>query len=360
MLTAYASNSAGKVADDTGTQLVQLIELVITKIPLWITALIFVFATILLAKMARVMVENKLAEKGLEEDHREVQILGGRMAYSVVLTLGITIALKIAGIDLTSIIAAVAFGVGFALKDLIMNFLAGVMILLSRHFTIGDYIKVGDSLGRVVEIQSRVTILQAIDGTKVIVPNADIFSQKVVSMTGNPFRRIEVEVGVDYRANLENAMKLCLETAKSTKGILADPKPMVLIGEWGDYEIIIKVRAWVDSRSGWLKIKSDLLKNLKLAYDKYEINYAWPVTQLVMDKDIQAPEKTFQAGEKPFIRETEEEIMLSEELEANAQVSATSSPQAVPAPVATPTPVIPAPVEEKEDKPLRPIVENGL
>ena len=61
----------------------------------------------------------------------------------------------------------------------------------------------GGTIGRVVEIQSRVTILQAIDGTKVIVPNAELFRKQVTSYTSNPFRRIEVEIGVDYRTDLK-------------------------------------------------------------------------------------------------------------------------------------------------------------
>ena len=230
MLTAYAVTAdAEEVASGTVLELAKLFELVITKIPLWIAGGIVIILSILVAKLAKSMVTNKLEEKGIDEEHKELQILGGRIAYTTVLILGITVGLKIAGIDLTTIIAAAAFGIGFALKDLIMNFLAGVMLLISHHFTIGDFISIGGTIGKVEEIQSRVTILKAIDGTKVIVPNAEMFKKQVVSFTSNPFRKITLEVGVDYRHNLENVIKVCMEATRHTKGILIEPKPSVVV-----------------------------------------------------------------------------------------------------------------------------------
>ena len=117
-----ATTGTSEIAEGTASQLAELINLLFEKIPLMIAGAIVIFFSYLLARLARNMVENKMSEKGIGEEHKELQILGGRMTYSGVLILGVTIGLKIAGIDLTTIIAAVAFGIGFALKDLIMNF----------------------------------------------------------------------------------------------------------------------------------------------------------------------------------------------------------------------------------------------
>lgn len=322
MLTAFAA-SAGDIPGETASELTKLVELVVGKFPLWIAAGILLVLSFIAAKMARAIVENKMAERGIEEEHKEVQILGGRMTYAVILILGITISLKIAGIDLTAIIAAGAFGIGFALKDMIMNFLAGVMILVGRHFTIGDFIKVGDTFGRVVEIQSRVTIMQATDGTKVIVPNSQLFSNKVTSFTGNPLRRIEVETSVDYRSDLANALKVCMLAVRNTHGILLEPKPVVLVSEFGASEIVIKVRGWVESRSGWMKIKSQLLQNLMEAFNKYSIDFPYPITQLVYDKEMSHEEVMVTedaAGEK---------MIEDDKTKTNVQITATPAGQTV-------------------------------
>lgn len=326
MTTYAASANPNEIAGETANQLANLIQLVIGKIPLWIAAFVVISLSFLAAKIVRTIVINKMAEKGIEEEHEEIQILGGRMAYAGILILGITIGLKIAGIDLTTILAAVAFGIGFALKDLIMNFLAGVMILLSRHVGIGDFISVGGTLGKVEEIQSRVTVLKAIDGTKVIVPNSELFKKQVTSYTSNPFRRIDLIVGVDYRTNLENALRVSMKTLKTTKGVLKEPAPAVLVNDFGESAISIKIKAWVDSKGGWLKVKSDLILNLKSNFDKYGINIAWPIRTIIYDKDIEKAEKMIEeektaekepsSNDVPAIPQAQQ-VLQTVEVEAN-------------------------------------------
>ncbi|MBI4231651.1 mechanosensitive ion channel family protein [Candidatus Peregrinibacteria bacterium] len=291
MVAYAASANANEIAGETAGELAKLIQIVIGKIPLWIAAFVVILLSFLVAKIARTIVINKMAEKGIEEEHEEIQILGGRMTYAGILILGITIGLKIAGIDLTTILAAVAFGIGFALKDLIMNFLAGVMILLGRHVTIGDFISVGGTMGKIEEIQSRVTIIKAIDGTKVIVPNSLLFKEQVTSYTSNPFRRVDLLVGVDYRTNLDNALRVCMKTLKETQGVLKEPAPAVLVNDFGESAISLKIKAWVDAKGGWLKVKSDLILNIKKNFDHYGINIAWPIRTLIYDKDIEKVEK---------------------------------------------------------------------
>lgn len=340
MLKAYAASvNPDQVAGDTASELAGLIQLVINKIPLWIAAVIVIFGAFIVAKIARSIVENKLADK-MEDEHQEVQILGGRMTYAAILTIGVTIGLKIAGIDLTSIIAAVAFGIGFALKDMIMNFLAGVMILISRHFTIGDFINIDGTTGKVVEIQSRVTVLQAFDGTKVVVPNADIFQKQVTSFTSNPFRRIEISVGVEYRSDLENVIKVLMHVMKSTPGVLAEPAPAVLIQEFGESSINLSVRCWTESRGGFIKLKSLLTMKIKQAFDQYGITIPWPIRTVVYDKDQDYTEKLIE----------EEKVQQAEVQAAQQQVPAVAAP----APAVQVAPV----TGQLAEQPLQPLSEQ--
>ncbi len=298
MFTAHAASVVTDTnAEQATSDLVEFFQIIITKIPLWIAAIIIVFFTFVLARIARRVVENKLAEKGLEEEHQEIQILMGRLTNSIVQVIGITAALKVAGIDITSIIAAGAFGIGFALKDLIMNFIAGMMILLGRHFSLGDFIKVGSTIGKVMEIQSRVTILRAIDGTKVIVPNSNLFKKEVTSFTSNPFRRVEILVKVDYRNNLDNVVKVASDILKNTKGVLTQPKPGVLIGTFGDNGVEIKLRAWCNARGGWLKVKSRLMLSVKEKFKEHGIRIARPVRFIHEDNEQDLVEKIMESEE---------------------------------------------------------------
>ncbi|MFH1533688.1 MAG: mechanosensitive ion channel family protein [Nitrospirota bacterium] len=353
MLTAYAATvDAEEVASGTVLELAKLVELVVTKIPLWIAGAIVIVLSVLVAKLAKSMVKNKLEEKGVGEEHEELQILGGRIAYSSVLILGITIGLKIAGIDLTTILAAVAFGIGFALKDLIMNFLAGIMLLVSHHFTIGDFISVGGTIGKVEEIQSRVTVLKAIDGTKVIVPNAQMFKKQVTSFTSNPFRKIALEVGVDYRHKLENVIKICMSATKHTKGVLLEPKPSVVVSGFGENSIDLKIKAWVSSTGGWIKIKSDLAKNVKAKFDEFGITIPWPIRTIAQDKDNPIEEKDFM------------EQSAAESAEGGQKSEPTPAPGVAPV-ITSQTPIVPQTpqavlqeVEDDDEQPLRPLGEK--
>lgn len=285
--TVYAQ-AVGNVATETEGQLSGILDFIVVKIPSFIAAFIVFVLFFFIAKAIKGIVENRMAVRF--EEHKEVQILASRTASTTTIIIGATIALNIAGIDLTVIIAAAGFGIGFALRDIIINFLAGVMILAQKQFTIGDFIKVDNTIGKITEIQARATILQALDGTRVVVPNAELFTKQVVSFTSNPFRRIEIPVGVEYDTDLVYAVKICYQALSMTKGVLSQPQPVVLVKEFNDSSIDIIVRAWVESRGGWLKIKSDLTINIKKMFDKAGINIPFPIRTVVMDKD-QAEEK---------------------------------------------------------------------
>ncbi len=308
--------AANEMAGETQDQLTQLVSSVIAKIPLWITAFIVIVLTFVVARIVKSSVENKLATEGFEEEHKELSIVAGRSANAIVLTVGITVGLKIAGIDLTTIIAAGAFGIGFALKDLIMNFIAGVMILSSRHFSIGDIIKVKDVLGKVQEIQSRATVVKNFDGTKVVIPNAELFKNPVTSYTSNPFRRVTIPVGVEYGTDLKLALDACLKAALESKNALAQPKPSASIYEFGESSINIKVKVWVESGKGVRRTKSSLIQNIKKEFDAVGIGIPFPLRTIVFDEDAkeekEALMKQKQQEDKKVDTMLEEKVEIDE------------------------------------------------
>lgn len=264
-----------EVTSETTGQIATFVNFIIVKIPSFIAAFILAILFYVLAKALKRIVEDRVAAQA--EDNAEIQILAGRTTYATTLIVGITVALKVAGIDLTTIIAAVGLGVGFALKDIITNFLAGVMLLAQRQFTIGDYINVNNTIGKILEIQTRATVLQALDGTKVVVPNADLFNKQVTSYTSNPFRRIEITVGVEYSTDLKLAVETCFKATQDTEGILLEPKAVVLVDKFADSSINLLVRIWVESNGPWLQIKSNLAINIKKALDNADINIPFPI-----------------------------------------------------------------------------------
>lgn len=283
--TAFAQTStANTVASETENQITKMVTFFITQLPLWIVSVIVIVATFIIARIVKAAVENKMTKEGFEEEHREIQIVAGRTVNAAVLIIGITIGLKIGGLDLTAILAAGAFGIGFALQDLIMNFLSGVMILTARHYTIGDTIKVNGTLGKIVEIQTRATVLKAFDGTKIVVPNSDLFKNQVTSYTSNPFRRIQLDNGVAYGSDLKKTQEVVLNAVKATKGVLVEPKPSLFFYEWGDSSVNFKVNAWVETKSGWIKTRTRLIMNIDQALADAGIEVPYPIQTVHVEK----------------------------------------------------------------------------
>ena len=197
-----AANAGRDVAvegAETGIQ--ALIGFFISNIGNWIAGLVILVLSFILGNMAA-----SAAKKAILKERDDVQesalILLERMTKMVVVTVGATIALAINGLNFTAVIGAMSLGIGFALKDILGNFISGVIMLAQNRINIGDFIKVQDILGTIVSIDTRATILQAIDGTEVVIPNQIMLGETLISYTTNPFRRIDLTVGVDYKTNL--------------------------------------------------------------------------------------------------------------------------------------------------------------
>lgn len=347
-LAASITESGNTAASETTSGLSEFFNTIWNQAPSWIAAMIVFACTFLIAKITKEKVLDRVSKK-ISEDDQDVLVLIGRATYMGVLVVGITISLKIGGIDLTPIVAAAGFGLGFAMQDFIMNFLAGVFILLNRQFTLGDFIKVNETIGQVMEIQSRATILKALDGTRVIVPNSDLFTKEVVSYTSNPFRRLEVPVGVEYRTDLAHAQQAILEALQESEEVLSEPRPAIVLDEFDDSSINFLVRFWVDSKSHWINTRSDVIHLIKKRLDAEGIGIPFPIRTLVMDKDtegvnmpvyqVSGEEMTAQRSKRE-----QEEVALAERISAAASRAQKIQDIQPPAPT-EPTPaVVPAPV----------------
>lgn len=322
-LAAGITDQGRETAQEATTGISTFLTTIWVKAPGWIAAMVVFAASFLMAKMMKEKVVDRVSEKFGEED-KDVLILIGRSTYVAVLAVGITVALKIGGIDLTAIVAAVGFGIGFALQDIVMNFIAGILILLNRPFHIGDMISVNGTIGKVQEIQSRATILKALDGTRVIVPNADVFGNQVVNFTMNPFRRVELELGVAYGTDLGHAGRITMEAIKEHPKVLLDPAPVILWTGFGSSNIDFVARFWVDSKSNWLKTKSEVIQLIKRLYEENGIGMSYDTRTLLFSPETEAVQVPIYSAKEEEHRQImaqrqAEEQEMAEQIEASAQ-----------------------------------------
>ncbi len=284
--TTFAQSAGAEKAGAVGESF-NILAFVLEKMPLWITAVIVFALSLVVGGIVKNIVESRLASK-IEEEHQEVLIISGRVAFVGVAIIGTTISLAIAGINITTLLAAVGFGISFGLQDTIANFVAGIAILASRPFTIGDWIKVNGNTGKVVEIRTRATYLKTFDGLRLIVPNSELYKSQVLSFTSNQMRRLKVPVYCRYGAPMKDVFKICLHEVKKNPKIFLEPKANVVVTDLADSYISMEVRFWVDSKSMWRRIESGVFMNIQNRLEEAGLDSPYAITSLSVEPDSES------------------------------------------------------------------------
>ena len=145
--------------------------------------------------------------------------------------------------DLIKVLGISGVAIGFAFQNILQNFLAGLLLLWAEPFRIGDEIKLEPYEGTVEEIQTRATIIKTYDGRRVVIPNADLFTHSVTVNTALDIRRWEYDLAVNGSWELAELKSLVIDALSTLQGVLADPRPEVLVMDLGDADLnAVKVR----------------------------------------------------------------------------------------------------------------------
>ncbi len=296
--------AGGQYAEDQSRAGIEgLIKYITNNIDNWIASVIIIVIFWIIAKMIATAIKAEIIKKKGDEVQESVLVLVERVTKIVILVIGITIAAAINGLNFTAVIGALSLGIGFALKDIIGNFISGIIMLSQDRIRIGDLIKVGDLLGTIVSIDTRATILQSVDGTEVVIPNQSMLNETLISFSTNPFRRIELIVGVDYNTDLPMVTSLIKGIVDKDKDIIPKPEPLILVEEFGDSSINIKVLFWIESSNNWMKIRSNLANRIKKTFNELNINIPFPITTLKLDEDDRSFLKTMDSVKKGYVPE---------------------------------------------------------
>jgi small conductance mechanosensitive channel len=182
--------------------------------------------------------------------HQNLALVLGRLAQWVILLIGIFIALiivipSLTASDFVGLLGITSVATGFAFSDILQNFLAGILILLTEPFDIGDQIIVGDFEGTVENIETRATIIKTYDGRRVVIPNAQLFTQSVTVNTAYETRRLEAEFYIVAAADAEKAKRVSREAIAGVDGVLDDPAPDVLAVGFESAGVTLRARWWI-------------------------------------------------------------------------------------------------------------------
>ncbi len=179
----------------------------------------------------------------------------------------------ITGLGITSV------AIGFAFKDVLQNFFAGILILWRRPFVVGDQIRTKEYEGTVEEITVRSTRLRTYDGERAVLPNGDVYTNAILVRTAYAKRRVKFTVGIGYPDSIEKARSVIKNVLKKTEGVMAEPEALVHVTELGPSSVNFSIYFWVQSEQAKVLDVSDrVATGIKTALDDAKIDMPFPHT----------------------------------------------------------------------------------
>jgi len=222
----------------------------------------------------------KVLEKALvasKTDETLIPFLKSLTSWGLKLLLFISVASMI-GIATTSFIAvlgAAGLAVGLALQGSLSNFAGGVLLLIFRPYKIGDLIESQGQLGIVKEIQIFNTILTTFQNKTVILPNSAVSSNSITNVTANGTIRVDMEIGISYESNIDDARKVILDTIANNDKVLKDPACVVGVNALADSSVNLLVMPWCNTDDYW-DVYFGVREDIKKALDANNITIPFP------------------------------------------------------------------------------------
>ncbi|MGF1512419.1 MAG: mechanosensitive ion channel family protein [Elainellaceae cyanobacterium] len=261
------------VAQRLNTTVRQLGRDAVDKLPALLGALVVVLVTWAVASLVRYAAFTWAQQT---EGDRSTEVLVGRLGYGAVWVLGSVIALGVMGLEFGALLGALGLtsvAIGFSLKDVLSNYISGVILLAARPFRLGDQVVIDEYEGTITQIQLRATTMRTYDGRLVYIPNQEVFQASVTNNTASPLRRSSVIVGIDYDEDISAAKTVILQGIEAIKGVDPDRPIDVLVNELAASTVNIEVRFWVDSHRGeFLETTSRVAQDIKESLEQANIS----------------------------------------------------------------------------------------
>ncbi len=261
------------VAQRLNTTVRQLGRDAVDKLPALLGALVVVLLTWGAASLVRYAAFTWAQQT---EGDRSTEVLVGRLGYGAVWVLGAVVALGVMGLEFGSLLGALGLtsvAIGFSLKDVLSNYISGVILLAARPFRLGDQVVIDEYEGTITQIQLRATTMRTYDGRLVYIPNQEVFQASITNNTASPLRRSSVIVGIDYDEDISEAKEVIQRGLKDIKGVDPDRPIDVLVKELAASTVNLEVRFWVNSHRGeFLETTSRVAQDIKESLERADIS----------------------------------------------------------------------------------------
>ena len=254
---------------------------------------LFIFFLIICTSIALSFVLQRALKKGLAhkfENQKGTLAAFLRLIHYAVIIIGFGIGLQTIGINLSALFAAgavFAIAIGFAMQNIVQNFVAGIILLVERTIKPGDILEIEGNVVRVVDMGIRTTIVRTWRDEELIMPNS-IFSQSTVknfTLRDNEFR-LGITVGVEYGSDMKKVIEVLEKTAQNVPWRLPEPDPRVLLQDFGDSAVIFGVYVNIDDPWKQRIYMSELRKAVWFAFKEADITIAFHQVDIHFDPPV--------------------------------------------------------------------------
>ena len=181
-------------------------------------------------------------------------------------------------VKITALLGAagiVGIVIGIASQTSIGNVISGIFLISEKSFEIGDLIRVGDKLGVVYSIDLLSVKLKTLENLLIRIPNQTMISSEVTNITRFPIRRMDINVGVAYKEDLQKVTDILKKVAANNPLCLDEPEPLILLKEFGDSSINFLFGLWFE-KSNYVKLRNSIIREIKMAFDEEGVEIPFP------------------------------------------------------------------------------------
>ncbi|MCB1569547.1 MAG: mechanosensitive ion channel family protein [Dokdonella sp.] len=273
-------------------RLLEEVYRLLAGVPMLLLALLIVWAAWLLGRWIS---RRKLIDR-TARTNPFMQELTRTTVRWLVLGAGVVVALEL--LQATALVGAVlgtagvlGVALGFAFKEILENYLAGILMSVRQPFAPRDHVVIDGNEGIVLSLTSRATILMTLDGNHLRLPNAMVFRSVTLNYTRNPSRRFEIDVGIGVNEDLLAAQQIGTTELVSIDGVMTEPPPRALIIALGDSNVQMRFYGWVDQRAhDYLQVRSEAIRRVKLALEAAGMDMPEPIYRVQLhDESTRAP-----------------------------------------------------------------------
>ncbi|MDL1859573.1 mechanosensitive ion channel [Betaproteobacteria bacterium PRO7] len=252
-----------------------------SKVSLWVVAMgaLSVLVTLLAALWIGSALEARLMRAQQLEPN--LRVVASRALKALLLLVAVLLGLSMVGIDLTVLSVfggALGVGLGLGLQRIASNYVSGFIILLDKSLRIGDLITVDKYTGTVTQINTRYTVIRALDGTEAIVPNEKLVAEPVTNQSYSDRKvLIRSNVQVSYATDVDRALALLQQAARVSPRVLDDPAPGAALVDFGADGLNLALTFWIgDPENGRLNVTSEVNREILRLFRENGIEIPFP------------------------------------------------------------------------------------